>query len=62
MKEYNRSGYNKCPSCGYWAFDGTECHDCGYTKQREGDQAIITWPPFHLPINFDSDTTTENCM
>lgn len=22
--------YYKCPRCGYWAFDGYECHDCGF--------------------------------
>lgn len=26
----SQSGYYKCPACGYWAFDGRECHDCGY--------------------------------
>ena len=20
----------KCPACGYYGFDGTECFDCGY--------------------------------
>ena len=24
------SGYFRCPSCGYFGFDGTECFDCGY--------------------------------
>lgn len=23
-------GYSKCPVCGYWAFNGYECFDCGY--------------------------------
>lgn len=22
----------KCPRCGYYAFNGSECYDCGYTK------------------------------
>lgn len=22
---------SKCPVCGYWAFNGYECFDCGYT-------------------------------
>jgi len=24
--------YGKCPRCGYFAFDGYECHDCGYRR------------------------------
>jgi len=24
------ANYNKCPACGYWAFNGYECFDCGY--------------------------------
>lgn len=23
--------YSKCPVCGYFAFDGLQCFDCGYT-------------------------------
>lgn len=23
-------GLGKCPRCGYYAFDGAECFDCGY--------------------------------
>ena len=23
-------GYYKCPNCGYWAYDGYQCFDCGY--------------------------------
>jgi len=23
-------GLGKCPACGYWAFNGEECFDCGY--------------------------------
>src|SRR5690606_13336242 len=23
---------SKCPSCGYYAFNGQECYDCGYTR------------------------------
>lgn len=23
-------GYYCCPACGYYAFDGTQCWDCGY--------------------------------
>ena len=22
--------YYRCPACGYWAFNGIECFDCGY--------------------------------
>lgn len=22
--------YSKCPACGYYAFNGYECFDCGY--------------------------------
>lgn len=25
-----QSGYSKCLSCGYWAFNGSRCFDCGY--------------------------------
>lgn len=25
---------SKCPSCGYWAFNGVECFDCGYRRRR----------------------------
>lgn len=21
---------SQCPACGYWAFNGIECFDCGY--------------------------------
>lgn len=24
--------YMKCPRCGYYAFDGSECMDCGYHR------------------------------
>lgn len=24
------SAYYRCPACGYWAFNGIECFDCGY--------------------------------
>ncbi len=27
-------GLYRCPACGYWAFNGIECFDCGY---RVGD-------------------------
>jgi DNA-directed RNA polymerase subunit RPC12/RpoP len=23
-------GLVRCPACGYWAFNGIECFDCGY--------------------------------
>ena len=23
----------RCPACGYWAFNGIECFDCGYRRQ-----------------------------
>jgi len=23
-------GLWRCPACGYWAFNGIECFDCGY--------------------------------
>ena len=26
---------SRCPACGYWAFDGIECHDCGYRPRRK---------------------------
>lgn len=26
----SQSGYYKCPCCGYWAFTGAYCLDCGY--------------------------------
>lgn len=29
----------KCPICGYWAFNGQECFDCGY---RPGGSADCT--------------------
>lgn len=25
---------SKCPSCGYYAFNGQECYDCGYTYTK----------------------------
>lgn len=25
-------GLFRCPACGYFAFDGTECFDCGYHR------------------------------
>ena len=25
-------GYYKCPKCGYYAFDGSYCWDCGYSR------------------------------
>lgn len=24
------SGFYRCPCCGYWAFTGARCLDCGY--------------------------------
>ena len=24
------NNYSKCPVCGYWAFNGYECFDCGF--------------------------------
>lgn len=30
LKEIRPDGLSKCPVCGYWAFDGYECQDCGY--------------------------------
>lgn len=24
----------RCPACGYWAFNGIECFDCGYRAAR----------------------------
>lgn len=26
-------GLIQCPACGYWAFNGIECFDCGYRSQ-----------------------------
>lgn len=30
---------SKCPCCGYWAFNGEECFDCGYRipNRRENE-------------------------
>lgn len=28
-----KRGYSKCPRCGYWAYDGFECFDCGYPRR-----------------------------
>lgn len=33
--------YDRCPVCGYYAFDGYECRDCGYTR-RDGQFVIFT--------------------
>jgi ribosomal protein L32 len=30
-----KAGYSKCPRCGYWAFDGVQCWDCGYRERDE---------------------------
>jgi hypothetical protein len=32
-------GYYRCPACGYWAFNGIECFDCGY---RPG-HSVAVW-------------------
>ena len=29
-----RQRNSKCPACGYWAYNGHECLDCGYSRQR----------------------------
>jgi ribosomal protein L32 len=31
------SNYWKCPACGYYAFDGFQCWDCGYRRERDDD-------------------------
>lgn len=31
-KDRRENNYSKCPSCGYWAFDGSQCYDCGYRR------------------------------
>jgi len=30
----------RCPACGYWAFNGIECFDCGY-RARSGLKLLI---------------------
>lgn len=30
QNDYNR--LSKCPNCGYYAFDGSECLDCGFKR------------------------------
>ena len=29
--------YSRCPRCGYWAFNGYECFDCGYRVKSNFD-------------------------
>jgi hypothetical protein len=37
------SPLSRCPRCGYWAFDGAECHDCGYRPgARIGRRGFIS--------------------
>ncbi len=34
-EQFRRSpklSYSQCPVCGYWAFNGVECFDCGYAR------------------------------
>src|SRR5437016_5035196 len=42
-----RSGLSRCPACGYWAFDGRECRDCGYRRSDGGIRAITSAPIYH---------------
>jgi hypothetical protein len=38
-------GYSKCPRCGYHAFDGVECFDCGYrARSRQIEDGAHTAP------------------
>ena len=30
---------SKCPCCGYWAFNGRECFDCGYRPNGR----VLAW-------------------
>lgn len=30
-------GFSKCPCCGYYAFNGRECFDCGYRVKRDDE-------------------------
>lgn len=32
-----RAGFSKCPCCGYYAFNGRECFDCGYRVKRDDE-------------------------
>jgi hypothetical protein len=37
------SPLSRCPRCGYWAFDGAECYDCGYRPgARIGRRGFIS--------------------
>jgi ribosomal protein L32 len=31
IKSAMLSGLSRCPCCGYYAFNGVECFDCGYS-------------------------------
>jgi hypothetical protein len=32
---------SKCPVCGYWAYNGYECFDCGYHGSRSGRSSTV---------------------
>ncbi len=60
---------SKCPACGYWAFNGHECFDCGYRPgggssdlgpeplYLDGDGSVPCRCPegFHIPGGCDGD-------
>jgi ribosomal protein L32 len=35
MRKQNLFALSKCPNCGYHAFNGEECFDCGYRPGKE---------------------------
>ena len=55
-----KMGYSRCPRCGYWAFDGYECHDCGYRTGRDACHQTETEHTTTQPLrNVDRTTTFE---
>lgn len=36
----DKLNYSKCPVCGYWAFNGVECFDCGYRSCGKNEDTI----------------------
>lgn len=32
-RDRRENNYSKCPACGYFAFNGVECFDCGYRAE-----------------------------
>lgn len=35
--------HSKCPACGYYAFNGVECFDCGYRPRRKRIAMTVLW-------------------